>query len=146
MTMITVNDVREKVMAEGGPIPGAKLVVVPKSAEDQIRKVADTARYAMDSTSAKLLKETGRRAAMRLFDMLGNDEKWEQLGQRNQIALVELALTRAFGRVENVTADEKLTDSKGEVAGALPMHLKALAGRLTLPELQGAKAAVERDD
>lgn len=128
-----------------GPIPGAKLVVVAETPEDKVRTAAKEQRYALDSASAKLLKETGRRAAMRLFEMLGDEDKWENVGPRNQIALIELALTRAFGRVETVSAEAKLMDDKTEVAGALPNHLRALAGTLNLPELQGAKAA-KKDD
>lgn len=128
-----------------GPIPGAKLVVVAQSPEDKVSFAAREQRYALDSASAKLLKETGRRAAMRLFELMGDDDKWSEVGPRNQIALIDLALSRAFGRIENVTAEAKLMDDKTEVAGSLPNHLKALAGTLALPELQGAKAA-KKDD
>ena len=125
----------------------SKLVLVPsKGGDDEIQRAAVQHRYAMDTVSQKLLKETGRRAALRLFEMLGNEEKWEQVGPRNQIALVELALNRAFGRVETVTADEKLGSDKDNVAGALPNHLRALAGSLDLPELRGAKAATKGDE
>jgi hypothetical protein len=82
---------------------------------------------------------------MRLFELMGDDDKWSEVGPRNQIALIDLALSRAFGRIENVTAEAKLMDDKTEVAGSLPNHLKALAGTLALPELQGAKAA-KKDD
>lgn len=122
----------------------SKLQLVPakdREGDDAIQRAAVQSRYAMDTVSQKLLKETGRRAALRLFALLGEDEKWEQVGPRNQIALIELALTRAFGRVETVTADEKLVGDKDSVAGALPSHLRALAGSLDLPELRGAKAA-----
>lgn len=128
-----------------GPIPGAKLMVVAETPEDRIQKVGKDQRYALDSTSAKLLKETGRRAAMRLFNLLGDDDKWDQVGPRNQIALIDLALNRAFGRIETVTAETKLMEDKTEVAGALPNHLRALAGTLALPELQGAKSAKKED-
>lgn len=128
-----------------GPIPGAKLMVVAETPEDRIQKAGKDQRYALDSTSAKLLKETGRRAAMRLFNLLGDDDKWDQVGPRNQIALIDLALNRAFGRIETVTAETKLMEDKTEVAGALPNHLRALAGTLALPELQGAKSAKKED-
>lgn len=128
-----------------GPIPGAKLVVVAETPEDKVRAAEKERRYALDTASAKLLKETGRRAAMRLYEMLGQDEKWDQIGPRNQIALIDLALNRAFGRIETVTAETKLMEDKTEVAGALPNHLRALAGSLVLPELQGAKAAKKED-
>lgn len=129
-------------MADGGPIPGAKLMVVASTApEDEVVKSKYDQRYAMDAASAKLLKETGRRATMRLFEMLGDDEKWGAVGPRNQIALVELALNRAFGRVETNTAEAKMADSKVEIAGALPHHLRALASTLMFPEMAGAKAA-----
>jgi len=128
-----------------GPIPGAKLVVVSETPEDKIAKASKEQRYALDSASAKLLKETGRRAAMRLFNLLGDDDKWDAVGPRNQIALLDLALNRAFGRIETVSAEAKLMDDKSEIAGALPNHLRALAGTLALPELQGARAA-KKDD
>jgi len=44
-----------------------------------------------------------------------------------------------------VTADEKIADDKDNVAGALPSHLRLLAGKLDLPELRGAKAATKVD-
>lgn len=122
----------------------SKLQLVPakdKDGDDAIQRAAVQSRYAMDTVSQKLLKETGRRAALRLFKLLGEDAEWEAVGPRNQIALIELALTRAFGRVETVTADEKLSNDKDTVSGALPSHLRALAGSLDLPELRGAKAA-----
>lgn len=125
---------------------GSKLVLVPnKGGDDEIQRAAIKSRYAMDETSRKLLKETGRRAAMKLFEFMNDNEKWDQVGPRNQIALLELALNRAFGRVETVTADEKIADDKDNVAGALPSHLRLLAGKLDLPELRGAKAATKVD-
>jgi len=129
-----------------GPIQGAKLMVVPQSPEDQAIAGDKVRRYALDSASQKLLKETGRRAAMRLFEMLGDDAKWNEVGPRNQISLIDLALTRAFGRVETVSAEAKLEDDTDKVAGTLPTHLRALASTLQLPELQGAKAAVKQSD
>jgi hypothetical protein len=128
---------------------GSKLQLVPakdREGDDAIQRAAVQSRYAMDTVSQKLLKETGRRAALRLFALLGEDDKWDQVGPRNQIALIELALTRAFGRVETVTADEKLVGDKDTVAGALPSHLRALAGSLDLPELRGAKSATKVDE
>ena len=126
---------------------GSKLVLVPPSkGDDEIQRAAVKHRYAMDETSRKLLKETGRRAAMKLFEFMNDDEKWSQVGPRNQIALLELALNRAFGRVETVTADEKMATDSDAVAGALPSHLRLLAGKLDLPELRGAKAATKVDD
>lgn len=130
------------------PLTSADLVVVPlsKKTDDDIQKRMTKSRYAMDSTSHKLLKETGRRAVMRLFDLLGDEEKWEQAGVRNQIALLDMAMTRAFGRVETVSADAKLDTDPNETAGRLPNHLRALAGSLDLPELRGAKAAKVDDE
>ena len=123
------------------PLPNAKLTVVPPSPEDQVRKAAAHDRYALDAASAKLLKENGRRAVLKMFEMLNDEEKWEGMGPRNQMALIDMAITRAFGRVETVSADAKLADATSEVAGALPHHLRLLAGTLNLPELQGAKSA-----
>lgn len=126
----------------------SKLQLVPakeRDEDDAIQRAAVQSRYAMDTVSKKLLKETGRRATMRLFNMLGDEEKWEALGPRNQLAAIEVALTRAFGRVETVTADEKLTEGKDKDTGALPGHLRALAATLDLPELRGAKAATKVD-
>lgn len=126
----------------------SKLALVPRGGkgDDEIHRAAIQHRYAMDSVSQKLLKETGRRAAMRLFAMLGDDDKWDKVGPRNQIALMELALNRAFGRVETVTAEEKLVSDKDTVSGALPSYLRSLAGTLDLPELRGAKAATKVDE
>lgn len=129
-----------------GPLPNAKLTVVSSTPEDQVRKAMVHDRYAMDAASAKLVKETGRRAVLRMFDLLSDEEKWASMGTRNQLALLDMAINRAFGRVESVSAEAKLADSKTEVAGALPQHLRALAGTLSLPELQGAKAAKKQDD
>lgn len=125
----------------------SKLQLVPgkEQGDDAIHRANVQSRYAMDTVSQKLLKETGRRASLRLFDILGNEEKWEALGPRNQLAAIEVALTRAFGRVETVTADEKLNDDKGKDTGALPGHLRALAATLDLPELRGAKSATKVD-
>lgn len=118
-----------------------KLLIVPKPEDDEIQRKAVHYRYAMDNVSQKLLKETGRRAAMRLFEMMDNTEKWDSIGPRNQLSLIELALNRAFGRTETVSVDEKIGSDKETVAGALPSYLKSLAGSLDLPELRGAKAA-----
>ena len=123
------------------PLPNAKLTVVPQSPEDQVRKAAVHDRYALDAASAKLLKENGRRAVLKMFEMLNDEEKWNGMGPRNQMALIDMAITRAYGRVETVTAEAKLADATSEVAGALPHHLRLLAGTLNLPELQGAKSA-----
>lgn len=123
------------------PLPNAKLTVVPQSPEDQVRKAAVHDRYALDAASAKLLKENGRRAVLKMFELLNDEEKWNGMGPRNQMALIDMAITRAYGRVETVSAEAKLADSTSEVAGALPHHLRLLAGTLNLPELQGAKSA-----
>lgn len=123
------------------PLPNAKLTVVASAPEDQVRKAAATDRYSIDAGSVKLLKETGRRAVLKMFDMLADEEQWKSMGPRNQMALLEMAMNRAFGRVETVTAEAKLADSTSEIAGALPHHLRLLAGTLNLPELQGAKSA-----
>lgn len=125
-----------------------KLQLVPakqKGEDDEIQRAAVQSRYAMDTVSKKLLKETGRRATMRLFNMLGDEETWGSLGPRNQLTAIEVALTRAFGRVETVTADEKLTEGKDKDTGALPQHLRALASQLDLPELRGARSATKVD-
>lgn len=127
------------------PLPNAKLTVVPQSPEEQVRRAVAHERYAIDGASAKLVKETGRRAVLKMFEMLNDEEKWNGMGPRNQMALIDLALNRAFGRVENVTAEAKMADSNSEVSGALPHHLRLLAGTLNLPELQGAKSAKKID-
>ena len=127
------------------PLPNAKLTVVAVNPEEQVRRAVAHERYAMDGASAKLVKENGRRAVLKMFEMLNDEEKWAGLGTHNQMALIDLALNRAFGRVENVTAETKLSSADSEVAGALPHHLRLLAGTLNLPELQGAKSAKKED-
>lgn len=101
-------------------------------------------RYEHDAYAQKLIRETGRRAARRFFQMVDNDAFWEGLSPRVQAKLIEMALDRAYGKVETVTAEEKsAAGQQGEIAGALPSHLRALAGSLTLPEMAKASRAKE---
>lgn len=137
-----------EVMAKNAP-PGSRLMVVADNdaPETRVMKTKMDQRYAIDPASLKILKEAGRRAALRLFDMITKDETWENLNDRSRIVLLELALNRAYGKVETITVEEKaLEQTKPEIAGALPHHLRALAGMISLPELQGAKAAKSSDE
>ena len=122
--------------------PGSKLVVVASQAEEEVKRIAVEARYAVDPYSAKNLKEAGRRASMKLLNMIENEAIWAELSAKAQLAVITLALDRAYGRVENITAETKMGSLDAQQSGgALPNHLRALAGSLTLPEMSGARKA-----
>ena len=66
----------------------------------------------------------------------------KDLTAKAQLAVITLALDRAYGRVENITAETKMGSMEAQQSGgALPNHLRALAGLLTLPEMSGARKA-----
>jgi hypothetical protein len=100
-------------------------------------------RYEQDAYALRNIREAGRRASMKLLHMLENEAEWEGLAPRVRMQVIELALTRAYGRVETVTAEEKAASAGTEVVGALPSHLRALAASLVLPELAKAGRAKE---
>lgn len=99
-------------------------------------------RYAIDVASLKLLKESGRQATRRLFDLISDEAAWADLSAKDKLAIIDTALNRAYGRVETESAEVKLeSENMDAPTAALPTYLKSLAGKLDLPELRGAKAA-----
>jgi hypothetical protein len=100
-------------------------------------------RYEQDVYAARNIREAGRRASMKLLNMLDNEAIWESLPDRVKVQVITAALDRAYGRVETATAEEKAAAVGEEPVGALPAHLRALASSLLLPEMAKAKRAEE---
>lgn len=99
-------------------------------------------RYAIDVASLKLLKESGRQATRRLFDLISDEAAWAELSAKDKLSIIDTALNRAYGRVETESAEVKLDSETSDApTAALPTYLRSLAGKLDLPELRGAKAA-----
>ena len=98
-------------------------------------------RYEQDVYAARNLREAGRRASMKLLNLLDNEALWESLPDRVKVQVITVALDRAYGRVETLTAEEKAAGPGDETVGALPSRLRELAGSLALPELAKAKRA-----
>jgi hypothetical protein len=96
-------------------------------------------RYVPDSYAAKNLREAGRRASMKLLQMVENESIWESLPDRVKVQVITMALDRAYGRVETLTSDLKVAEP--EDGGGVPAHLRALAGSLALPELKNVAKA-----
>lgn len=117
--------------------------VVPiKSVDGDSKAMRRNHRYAIDMASLKLIKESGRRATMRLFEMIENEAEWAELSARDKLAIIETAMSRAYGRVETESAELKIEAGESDApTAALPTYLRSLAGKLDLPELRGAKAA-----
>lgn len=96
-------------------------------------------RYELDQRAHKHFQAAGSKAAHRLRMLLENDAAFEALGPRNQLAVISLALDRAYGKTETVTAEEKALPA--ENTAALPNNLRQIAAGLSLPEMQNAKKA-----
>jgi hypothetical protein len=121
----------------------SKLELVKVQPEPDRAAEARAKRYEQDVYAMRNLREAGRRASMKLLNMVENEAIWEALPDRVKVQLITLALDRAYGRVETVTAEEKATAGSDEVVGMLPAHLRALAGSLSLPEMAKSKRAEE---
>ena len=121
----------------------SKLELVKITPETGPAAEARAKRYEQDVYAMRNLREAGRRASMKLLNMVENQAIWDVLSDRVKIQLITLALDRAYGRVETVSAEEKAVSSTTEIVGILPAHLRALAGSLALPELAKSRRAEE---
>lgn len=60
-------------------------------------------RYAMPPAVIAALRQAGQKATARLLAMVENDEVFEKLSPKDQMALISLTLDRAYGRTEAST-------------------------------------------
>ena len=119
---------------------GEVVPMVDKTGQD--RHTRRASRYAIDTASLKLLKESGRQATRRLFDLISDEAAWAELSAKDKLSIIDTALNRAYGRVETESAEVKMeAENTDAPTAALPTYLRSLAGKLDLPELRGAKAA-----
>ena len=93
----------------------------------------------MDQRAHKHFQAAGSKAAHRLRMLLESDAAFEALGPRHQLTVISLALERAYGKAETVTAEEKALPA--ENTASLPNNLRQIASGLALPELQNARKA-----
>lgn len=116
-----------------------KLELVKIQAEAKEQETGPARRYVHDAYAAKHFREAARKLSHRLRMIVEDDAQWEQLRPREQVAVADLILNRAYGRVETVSTEEKTMPQSSD--GALPDHLRALSGNLSLPELQNTEKA-----
>jgi hypothetical protein len=117
--------------------PKLELVKIEAATTEQVSGAAR--RYVHDAYAAKHFRDTARKLSLRLRKMVESDEQWDALRPREKVALADLILNRAYGRVETISQEDK--SAPQESVGALPEHLRSLAGLLALPELKNSAKA-----
>ena len=80
-----------------------------------------------------ILQASGEKAASRLFDLL-HSAKFDKLAPRDQAAMINLALTRAYGQADAPVKREVKVKLSNASADAVSAALERLAGSVTLPE------------
>lgn len=102
-------------------------------------------RYEIDPGSHRRLKRAGETAAHKMLAMLENEAQFNELSQSNKLKLIDMALSRAFGNVENQSAEVKLQERREASEPQRLNKLQLLASKIDLPELAKArKAQAER--
>lgn len=116
-----------------------KLELVKLEADAQAQESGSARRYVHDAYAAKHFRDAARKLSHRLRVLVEDDAKWNDLRPREQVAVADLILNRAYGRVETVSTEEKTMPQTAD--GSLPDHLRALSGLLALPEMKNAEKA-----
>lgn len=114
-------------------------------------------RYAMPPAAIAALRQAGQAAAGRLLKMVTDEKTFTSLAPKDQLALLNLVLDRAYGRAEtassNDLANQRMNGKEGNEADhakqleAIEAREKAAArGRKGLPSPKDLLARMDREN